>query len=189
MPSTVTKVSQRKTLDVVSHALASTQVFYHDNNWWFVFFVDCTSDVRWAGEEDLIADAKLLSLKRDYLMIRENRLKNIAFNANATDGGSDQNEENRFSQFVSETILPYDLQVVLVGIGSATYDKIEYDLTFTMEGALGLSGALWVFFQDSLFSAALGSSTTMQSTLASPSLTRGRHNVAQMPYNLGQQNY
>ena len=49
------------------------------------------SDVRWAGEEDLMADAKLLSLKRDYLKIREDRLKNIAFNANATDGGSDQN--------------------------------------------------------------------------------------------------
>ena len=92
MPSTVTKVSQRKTLDVVSHALASTQVFCHNDHWWFVFSVDCTSDVRWAGEEDLVADAKLLSLKRDYLKIREDRLKNIAFNANATDGGSDQNE-------------------------------------------------------------------------------------------------
>ena len=53
--------------------------------------MDCTPDVRWVGEEDLIADAKLLSLKRDYLKIRENRLKNIAFNANATDGGTDQN--------------------------------------------------------------------------------------------------
>ena len=105
-----------------------------------IFLLDYTSDVRWADEEDLVADAKLLSLKRDYLKIREDRLKNIAFNANATDGGSDQNEENRFSQFVSETILPYDLQVVLVGVGSATYDQIEYDLAFTMEGALGLVG-------------------------------------------------
>ena len=26
----------------------------------------------------------------------------------------------------------------MVGIGSATYDQIEYDLAFTMEGALGL---------------------------------------------------
>ena len=59
--------------------------------------MDCTSDVRWAGEEDLVADAKLMSLKRDYLKIREDRLKNIAYNANATDGGSNQNDENRFS--------------------------------------------------------------------------------------------
>ena len=146
MPSTVTKVSQRKTLDVVSHALASTQVFCHNDHWWFVFFVDCTSDVRWAGEEDLVADAKLLSLKRDYLNIRENRLKNIAFNADATDGGSDQNEENIFSQFVSEIILPYDLQFVLVGIESATYDQIEYDLALTIEGALGLVGGTMGLF-------------------------------------------
>ena len=40
-----------------------------------------------AGEEDLVADAKLMSLKRDYLKIREDRLKNIAFDANATNGG------------------------------------------------------------------------------------------------------
>ena len=106
--------------------------------------MDCSSDVRLAGEEDLVADAKLLSLKRDYLKIRENRLKNIAFNANATDGGSDQNDENRLSKFVSETILPYDLQVVLVGIGSATYDQIEYDLAFTMEGAL-VGGTMGLF--------------------------------------------
>ena len=96
MPSTVTKVSQRKTLDVVSHALASTQVFLRIIGDLY-FFVDCTSDVRWAGEEDLVADAKLMSLKRDYLKIREDRLKNIAYNANATDGGSNQNDENRFS--------------------------------------------------------------------------------------------
>ena len=34
---------------------------------------------------------------------------------------------------LSETLLPYNLQVVMVGIGSATYDQIEYDLAFTME--------------------------------------------------------
>ena len=28
----------------------------------------------------------------------------------------------------------------MVGIGSATYDQIEYDLAFTLEGALGLVG-------------------------------------------------
>ena len=68
------------------------------------------------------------------------------YNEEATDGGSNQNDENRFSQFVSETILPYDLQVVLVGIGSATYDQIEYDLAFTMEGALGLVGGTMGLF-------------------------------------------
>ena len=111
-----------------------------------MIIVDCTSDVRWAGDEYLVADAKLLSLKRDYLKIRGDRLKNIAFNANSTDGGSDENKENRFSQFVSETILPYDLQVVLIGVGSATYDQIEYDLAFTMEGALGLVGGTMGLF-------------------------------------------
>ena len=42
--------------------------------------------------------------------------------------------------------MPYDLQVVLVGIGSATYDQIEYDLAFTMEGALGLVGGTMGLF-------------------------------------------
>ena len=51
-----------------------------------------------------------------------------------------------FSQFVSEMILPYNLQVVLVGIGSATYDRIEYDLAFTLEGALGLVGGTMGLF-------------------------------------------
>ena len=42
--------------------------------------------------------------------------------------------------------LPYNLQVVMVGIGSATYDQIEYDLAFTMEGALGLIGGTMGLF-------------------------------------------
>ena len=41
------------------------------------------------GDEDLSNDPKLLSLKDKYLKIREDegRLRNIAFNANATGGG------------------------------------------------------------------------------------------------------
>ena len=39
------------------------------------------------GEEDLVNDPKLLSLKDNYLNIRESRLRNIAFNANAAGGG------------------------------------------------------------------------------------------------------
>ena len=45
------------------------------------------ADVRWTGEEELINDPKLLSLKDDYLKMREGRLRNIAFNGNATGGG------------------------------------------------------------------------------------------------------
>ena len=47
---------------------------------------------------------------------------------------------------LSEMSLPYNLQVVMVGIGSATYDQIEYDLAFTMEGALGLVGGTMGLF-------------------------------------------
>ena len=43
-------------------------------------------------------------------------------------------------------ILPYNLQVVIVGIGSATYEQIEYDLVFTLEGALGLVGGTMGLF-------------------------------------------
>ena len=54
-------------------------------------FVGCFAmfhaDVRRTGEEDLVNDPKLLSLKDDYLKIREGRLRNVAFNANATGGG------------------------------------------------------------------------------------------------------
>ena len=42
--------------------------------------------------------------------------------------------------------MPYSLQVVLIGVGSAAYDKIEYDLAFTMEGALGLVGGTMGLF-------------------------------------------
>ena len=34
----------------------------------------------------------------------------------------------------------------MVGIGSATYDQIEYDLAFTLEGALGLVGGTMGLF-------------------------------------------
>ena len=105
------------------------------------------TDVRWTGEEELVNDPKLLSLKDDYLKMREGRLRNIAFNANATGGGEIKKMlKTFFSQFVSEMILPYNLQVVLVGIGSATYDRIEYDLAFTLEGALGLVGGTMGLF-------------------------------------------
>ena len=42
--------------------------------------------------------------------------------------------------------MPYNLQVIMVGIGSATYNHIEYDLAFTMEGALGLIGCTMGLF-------------------------------------------
>ena len=45
-----------------------------------------------------------------------------------------------------EMLLPYNLQVMMVGIASATYDQIEYDLAFTMEGALGLVGGTMGLF-------------------------------------------
>ena len=46
----------------------------------------------------------------------------------------------------SKRSLPYKLQVVMFGIGSATYDQIEYDLAFTLEGALGLVGGTMGLF-------------------------------------------
>ena len=83
---TVTKVWPRMTLDVGSLALASTQVLYRYIILRIAIF---HADVRWTGEEALANDPKLLSLKDKYLKIREGkgRLRNIAFNANATGGG------------------------------------------------------------------------------------------------------
>ena len=112
--------------------------------------IKCNSvhaDVRSAGVEDLVDDPELSSLKEDYLKIRENRLKNIAFNANATYGGAIKIVRKNYHSFFSpEITLPYSLQVVLIGVGSATYDQIEYDLAFTMEGALGLVGGTMGLF-------------------------------------------
>ena len=49
---------------------------------------------------------------------------------------------------------PYNLQVVLVGIGSATYDQIEFDIAFTVESALGLvGGTMGLFLGFSVLSA------------------------------------
>ena len=45
------------------------------------------ADVRWIGEADLTNDPKLESLTKNYLKVREGRLRNIAFNANETSGG------------------------------------------------------------------------------------------------------
>ena len=51
------------------------------------------------GDEDLSNDPKLLSLKDKYLKIREGkgRLRNIAFNANATKGGEIKKIDENFS--------------------------------------------------------------------------------------------
>ena len=51
------------------------------------YFAGLYADVRWAGEEDLVNDPKLLSLRDNYLKTRQGSLRNIAFNANATGGG------------------------------------------------------------------------------------------------------
>ena len=76
------------TLDVGSLALASTQVLYRYIILRIAIF---HADVRWTGEEALANDPKLLSLKDNYLKIRESRLRNIAFNANAIKGGEIKN--------------------------------------------------------------------------------------------------
>ena len=106
------------------------------------------ADVRWIGEADLTNDPKLESLTKNYLKVREGRLRNIAFNANETSGGEVVLMKILliFFTILSELPLPYNLQVVMVGIGSATYDQIEYDLAFTMEGALGLVGGTMGLF-------------------------------------------
>ena len=57
------------------------------------------ADVRSAGEEDLVDDPELSSLKEDYLKIREERLKNIAFNANATYGGTIKEMRKNYHRF------------------------------------------------------------------------------------------
>ena len=67
------------------------------------YFAGLHADVRWAGEEDLVNDPKLLSLRDNYLKIREGSLRNIAFNANATGGGEikimrDKNSHNLFQK-------------------------------------------------------------------------------------------
>ena len=83
MPLNVTKVWLRKTLAVGILALAFTQVF---SPYQFRFDALC-ADVRWTGDTDLTNEPKLESLTENYLKNRARRLRNIAFNANATHGG------------------------------------------------------------------------------------------------------
>ena len=101
--------------------------------------------MRWTGEEDIEDDPLLKMLQETYLKNRERRLRNIAFDANATEGGENKPMSPLILSF-SERILPYKLQVLIVGIGSATYDQIEYDVAFTVEGALGLIGGTMGLF-------------------------------------------
>ena len=103
------------TLVVERLALAFMQVLCTVIMGWYVLH---HADIRWSGEQDLANDLKLASLTESYLKIREEQIRNIA-NANAKDGG--------------EIIPMKTLQVVMVDIGSATYDQIEYDLAFTLE--------------------------------------------------------
>ena len=121
--------------------------------------------------------------------MREGKLGNIAFNANATGGGEIKTMITFFSQFASEMILPYNLQVVMVGIGSATYDQIEYDLAFTMEGALGLVGGTMGPSLDFLSSVVSKLSIILKSTLASLFPIKERNNLVTIPFNPRQQNY
>ena len=58
----------------------------------------------------------------------------------------EQTDDSNFKVVFSEPLLPHNLQFMVVGIGSATYDQIEYDLAFTMEGALGLVGGTMGLF-------------------------------------------
>ena len=131
-PMPATKVWLKMTLVVERLALAFMQVLCTVIMGWYVLH---HPDIRWSGEQDLANDPKLASLTENYLNIREERIRNIAFNANATDGGEIEPMRKPlfFYLILSEMLLPYNLQVVMVGIGSATYDQIEYDLAFTME--------------------------------------------------------
>lgn len=81
-----------------------------------------------------------------YLKNKERKLRNIVFDANTTEGGEIKRSVPFKFLFFSERSLPYNLQVLMVGIGSATYDQIEYDLAFTLEGALGLVGGTMGLF-------------------------------------------
>ena len=58
------------------------------------------ADVRWTGDEDLANDPKLLSLKDNYLKIKEGKLRNIAFNSNATKGGEIKKIDENYSPHV-----------------------------------------------------------------------------------------
>ena len=77
----------------------------------------------------------------------------------------------------------------MVGIGSATYDQIEYDLAFTLEGALGLVRGTMASSLDFLSSVVSKLSIISQSTLARLFLIKGRQNLVKIPINLRQQNY
>ena len=46
--------------------------------------------MRWTGEEDIEDDPRLKMLQETYLKNREGRLRNIAFDANATEGGENK---------------------------------------------------------------------------------------------------
>ena len=84
MPLNVTKVWLRKTSAVGSLALAFMQVLYYS---YPLRFDALHADVRWTGDTDLTNEPKLESLTENYLKNRARRLRNIAFNANATHGG------------------------------------------------------------------------------------------------------
>ena len=91
IPLTATQVWLRMTLGVERLALAFTQVLYTVIMGWYVLH---HADIRWSGEQDLANDPKLASLTENYLKIREGQIRNIAFNANSTDGG--ETNENSF---------------------------------------------------------------------------------------------
>ena len=57
------------------------------------------ADVRWTGDADLANDPKLESLTEKYLKVREGRFRNIAFDANATDGGEFKPTKTLLIQF------------------------------------------------------------------------------------------
>ena len=112
----------------------------------FRFKFPTYADIRWTDEAEFIAeDPKLKNLVEIYLKNKEQKLRNIVFDANTTEGGEIKRNVP-FKCLFLERSLPYNLQVLMVGIGSATYDQIEYDLAFTLEGALGLVGGTMGLF-------------------------------------------
>ena len=70
-------------------------------------FAGFYADVRYTGEADLANDPKLESLVEVYLKNKENKLRNIAFDANATNGGIDQTLLKPSTEALDEMMLYY----------------------------------------------------------------------------------
>ena len=132
--------------------------------------------MRWTGEADFEDDPRLEKLQEIYLKNRQQRLRNVAFDANATEGGENKSTSLLILSFQSGFCRTTSKLCWLVS-GAPRTTRSSTTLPSPWRAPLASSEAPWASSRDFLSSVVLRLSIILQSTLASLSLMKGIYSL------------